>query len=282
MLLDEPPAEQPFLSGASARRELHPPATCRFEGSVEQSATPWRVFDAPANENEPAGAGPVPAPRPGAAGAAVGPGPGTRVAVLGLIGAIVVGAIAVVVALGGSGGQLIDGPAAGPVGSGGTAMLAGGGDLVVDVTGAVARPGLYRLPAGSRVGDAIDAAGGFSPRVDAGKVQEMLNLASTVTDGSQVHVPSRDDPDAAAVGDGGAGGAGGGAGSGGAGGSGLVDLNTATPSELDTLPGIGPVTAAKIVESRSAAPFTTIEELRDRKLVGEKTFDQLKSLVTVR
>ena len=164
---------------------------------MEQSATPWRVFDAPANGNETEGTGPAPAP--GAAAPPARVAPGTHVAILGVIGAIVIGAIAVVVALGGSGGQLVEGPGAGPVGSGGTVMLAGGGagDVVVDVTGAVTRPGLYHLPAGSRVGDAIDAAGGFSPRVDAAKVAEALNLAAAVTDGSQVHVPSRDDPDPA-------------------------------------------------------------------------------------
>ncbi|HEX2625532.1 MAG TPA: helix-hairpin-helix domain-containing protein, partial [Candidatus Limnocylindrales bacterium] len=113
-----------------------------------------------------------------------------------------------------------------------------------------------------------------SPRVDADKVATALNLASAVTDGLQIHVPSRDEAPAVS--------GGGGAGTGAGTGTGLVDLNTATATELDALPGIGPVTAAKIIDSRSATPFKTIDELRDRKLVGEKTFDQLKSLITVR
>ena len=61
----------------------------------------------------------------------------------------------------------------------------------------------------------------------------------------------------------------------------MVNLNTATEAELDTLPGIGPVTAGKIIESRTGAPFRTIDELRERGIVGEKTFEKLKPLITV-
>ncbi len=149
--------------------------------------------------------------------------------------------------------------------------------LVVDVAGAVARPGVYRLPAGSRVADALASAGGFGPRVDAQRVAIELNLAAPLADGQHVLVPSRDDTAP--------GGSGGGAGSG-AGNdpaqSRLIDLNRATAGELDTLPGIGPVTAAKIITSRETAPFTAVHDLLDRKLVGQKTFDGLADLVTVR
>lgn len=191
-----------------------------------------------------------------------------------------IGAIAVAVAVGGSGGQLVEAPDKAIVGGwNDKAMLAGAGagDVVVDVTGAVAKPGVYHLPVGSRVGDAIDAAGGFSPRVDADRVASALNLAAALTDGSQVHVPSRDDASSAHAGGSGQGGGGQGGGGGGV----TVNLNSASQSELEALPGIGPVTAAKIIESRTTAPFTSVDELRERKLVGEKAFEQLRALVSV-
>ena len=240
---------------------------------MEQSATPWRVFDAQGDGNTETGSGASGVAAPPKAAAEVPP---KRLAIAGVAGAVAIGLIAVVVAMSGSGGQVVEAPDKMlPRSTNSTAMLAGAGEVVVDVTGAVTKPGVYHLPPGSRVGDAIDAAGGFSPRVDADKAAAALNLAATLTDGSQVHVPSRDEPSAATGASGGSGGAGGG------GGGSTVNLNTASQSELEGLPGIGPVTATKIIESRTAQPFTSIEELRERKLVGEKTFDQLKSLVTV-
>jgi competence protein ComEA len=152
------------------------------------------------------------------------------------------------------------------------------GLLVVDVAGAVVRPGVYRLAPGARIADALAAAGGFAPRVDAARVAAELNLAALVHDGDRIVVPARDDPGSA-----GAGGAGGGgSGTGGAAATpGLIDLNHASAEQLDTLPGIGPVTAAKIVASRQDQPFKTVDELQSRGIIGQKTFDKLKSLVTV-
>ncbi len=172
--------------------------------------------------------------------------------------------------------------------------------LLVDVSGAVRHPGVVRLPAGSRVGDAITAAGGFGPRVDAASA-DALNLAERVTDGQQIHVPSRDDSPVGTVGTGGAtlppsGGSGSGA-AGIAGGAGVgtaagaagttsstgpLDLNTATAAELDALPGIGPVTAAKIIAARQEQRFGSVAELRSRKIVGQATMTKIQDLVTVR
>jgi competence protein ComEA len=151
---------------------------------------------------------------------------------------------------------------------------AAGKQLVVDVQGAVVRPGVIHLPAGSRVGDAIEAAGGFGPRVAAERVGRELNLAALLRDGDQIVVPSRDDTEVPA---------GGGSGHAGASpGSGPIDLNHATASELDALPGIGLVTANKIIAARYEQPFASVDELRSRKVVGAATFDKIKDLVVVR
>lgn len=158
-------------------------------------------------------------------------------------------------------------------------------ELIVDVQGAVMERGLHRLPPGSRVGDAIAAAGGYSSQVDIRAAAEKLNLAERLTDGAKIQVPARGDgavaaaPTAApAAGptDGGdpaltdppAEG-------------GLIDINTATDAQLDTLPGIGPITAGKIIAAREEAPFTSVDELLGRGVVGPATFEKIRQLVTV-
>jgi competence protein ComEA len=168
-------------------------------------------------------------------------------------------------------GAATDDPATsrGPAGSG---IAPADAQLVVDVQGAVVRPGVVRLTAGSRVGDAIAAAGGFGPRVAAERVGRALNLAALLRDGDQVVVPSRDD--VAVPGSGGS--------SGPSTGPGPVDLNRASASELDALPGIGPVTANKIIAARDEQRFGAVDDLRSRKIVGAATFDKIKDLVVVR
>jgi competence protein ComEA len=237
---------------------------------VESNSAPWRVFDTPAAEK--AGA-----PGKGAADAAASSGlPIQPVALLGLLGAFALGIVAIVIAAGSMGSdRVVDGP-----GTGSSVASSGPGSaadlLVVDVAGAVVSPGLYRLAPGSRVGDAVEAAGGYGPRVDVERVAAELNLAATLTDGARIRVPSRDDPAGGTAGS-----SGGGEGGQGAGAAGAIDLNKASESELESLPGIGPVTAAKIIAARDQAPFRSIDELRERGLVGEKTFDSLKALITV-
>lgn len=159
------------------------------------------------------------------------------------------------------------------LGSSGETDRVGGADggaatFVVDVAGAVRSPGLYRLAPGSRVGDAVAAAGGYAPTVDAGAVARDLNLAALLSDGQKVVVPDRSAP-------------GPGQPSGGAASGGLVDLNRATASELDALPGIGPVTAQKILDARAVQPFSRPEELLERKIVGQATWEKIRDLVTV-
>ena len=236
---------------------------------MEQQSPPWRVFDAPS------GQGPMAGPGSGAnAAASAGGFAGQRLALAAIGAAILIGALAIVVALGSAGVPEVAGPEA-TVGGSAQADSAAG-ELVIDVAGAVVTPGVYRLAPGARIGDAIDAAGGFSPRVDAERAATELNLAATLADGQQVRVPSRDD-DAPVVG----GGSGSGAGGDSSGSSSLIDLNRATQAELESLPGIGPVTAGKIIEARAQSPFRTIDELRERGLVGQKTFDSLRALITV-
>lgn len=146
--------------------------------------------------------------------------------------------------------------------------------VVVHVAGAVMRPGVYALPLGSRVTDAIASAGGGIG--DA--ALDTLNLARILSDGEQVYVATAEQV---------ASGAGppvpsGGGASGGASG-GLVDLNTATAEELDGLPGVGPSTAQKIVDDREAnGPFATPEDLMRVSGIGAKKFEALKDLVTCR
>ena len=269
---------------------------------MDRSDSPWRVLDTVAV------AGPAAAGGPAAANAGrEGEGEAQPVSgrvplrlVAGLMAAAALAVAAFGLAATGStgGGVTVDSAAAIVTGSArpsGVSAAPLAGDLVVDVQGAVLRPGVYHLHAGSRVADAIAAAGGYGPRVDAARAGRELNLAAQLRDGDRVHVPSRDDPSGSGVGGsgGGSGGGstgggstGGGGGSGGSGGSGggpgvLVDLNHATASELDALPGVGPVTAQKIIAAREEQPFATIEALRDRKVIGAAAFDKLKDLVTV-
>lgn len=136
------------------------------------------------------------------------------------------------------------------------------GDVVVDVTGAVARPGVYRLPAGSRVTDAVDRAGGAS----GGALLEAINLAARLADGQQVVVP-RKGPDGAPL-----------AAAGAAAEDGPISLGTATAEQLDTIDGIGPVTAQKIVEYREQqGGLASVDQLDQVSGIGPATMQSLRA-----
>jgi competence protein ComEA len=145
--------------------------------------------------------------------------------------------------------------------------------LVVAVAGRVARPGLVRVAAGARVADVLDAAGGALPGTDLAG----LNLARRVSDGEQVAVGVPPAPDAGpqAAPPGPAKGASPGPG-------GVLDLNTASVEQLDGLPGVGPVTAQRIVEWRTRnGRFAAVDQLREVEGIGERRFAQLRGLVRI-
>ncbi|WP_432005202.1 helix-hairpin-helix domain-containing protein [Streptomyces parvus] len=150
----------------------------------------------------------------------------------------------------------------------------GSGQIVVDVSGKVHRPGVRRLPAGSRVEDALEAAGG----VRAGTDVTGLNRARILVDGEQVAVgfpPGL--PVAGATGGGGAGAAGA---PGGAGPSVPLSLNSATAEQLETLPGVGPVLAQHMIDYRTENNgFRSVDELRQVNGIGDRRFADLRPLV---
>jgi competence protein ComEA len=149
------------------------------------------------------------------------------------------------------------------------------GPISVHVTGAVHTPGLYSLPPDARVSAAIEAAGGFQAEARV----EAVNLAARLIDGEQIRVPARPATPSAAETDRAL-----------PPGSpavlenqpGLIDLNTAGAAELERLPGVGPVTAAKIVAYREAqGPFTSIDQIQRVSGIGPASYEALKDLVTV-
>jgi competence protein ComEA len=278
---------------------------------MPQSASPWRVLEEPPLPGLP-GASPDPASsaamtvdvalhasRPPEAGQPTLSAGGWRAAIARpspwliavLVAAALLMVIAFLLAAASQQGLVEVGAASGslrPAGSGGpgSAFPAGASTspdvVVIEVAGAVLRPGLYTLPRGSRAGDAITAAGGYGPRVDAELASRSLNLATVLRDGERVRVPSRDDaPDSVAA-PGGAAGATDRGGTVGSGSNGLLDLNGATAAALEALPGIGAATATKIIAARTERPFAAVDDLLERKLVSSKVLDAIRGLVTVR
>ncbi len=142
--------------------------------------------------------------------------------------------------------------------------------VVVDVVGQVRHPGVYRLQTGQRVDDAVRAAGGVMSPSDLAAV----NLARLVVDGEQIRVPRPGEPARPATPSGATAGSGPG--------GGVVNLNTASLTDLDGLPGVGPVLAQRILDWRSThARFSTVDELGEVSGIGEKLLGQLRSRVTV-
>lgn len=224
------------------------------------TSAPWRAIETPES------ARPEPSPeRPGLSRHHL------LLAAAGALVAVSVGAALVVASQQGGQVEVVSGSSASAVESG--VPTATPAMLVVEVAGAVAHPGVYSLPVGSRVGDAVNAAGGYSPDVDPRLAEAQLNLAAKLVDAQLIRVPRRGDVAAASGATGATGGA--------RASPGPLDLNTATVEQLDTLPGIGPVTAQKIVASREQQPFRKVDDLVTRKIVSAATLAKFRSLLTV-
>lgn len=141
--------------------------------------------------------------------------------------------------------------------------------ISVDVSGAVLKPGVYQLKEGSRIEEAIAAASGFSGEANKEYISKYLNMAQKLSDGSKVYVPVEGEAGVTVSGGGSVTGASTQA---------KININTSSQSELESLPGIGPVTASKII---SARPYQETAELLNKKVVSKSVFEKIKDLVVV-
>lgn len=140
-----------------------------------------------------------------------------------------------------------------------------GSQIVIDVEGSVVNPGVYRLKEGSIVQDALIEAGGVSDEADRGWMAKNLNLALTLKNGQKIYIPNEDEAEAASVIQDVEGSS-----------TTLIDINSASVSELDSLFGIGPVTAEKIINAR---PYVSIEDLLSKKVVGQSVYEKIKDKI---
>ena len=134
-------------------------------------------------------------------------------------------------------------------------------EIIGDVQGAVVNPGVYRLPNGARVEEAIIAAGGLNNQADTERIATTINRAAKLSDGSKLYIPLQGDSLKGISSQ-----------------SGVVSVNTSTQAELEALPGVGPVIAKKIIDGR---PYMNIEELLSKKVLGQSLFNKLKEQLTL-
>jgi len=145
-------------------------------------------------------------------------------------------------------------------------------EIFVDVSGAVQKPGLYKLPSNARINDALASSGGISADADREWFSKNINLAQIITDGTKIYIPFENEISKVSnvsevskgiiAGDY----------------TGKISINNATLDQLDTLPGIGPSYAQRIIDAR---PFSSIEDLMEVSGIGQKTFDKLKSQISL-
>lgn len=149
--------------------------------------------------------------------------------------------------------------------------------IFIDIAGAVNLPDVYELPEGCRLQEAIERAGGFSEEADDNYIAQNLNLAQVLEDGEKIYIPKQGEPLSVPSGESASGGTGQGSVEGEI--TGKININTATSSELESLPGIGSVRAKQIIEGR---PYKTIEEIQKVSGIGPKTFEKLKDKIRVK
>lgn len=212
-------------------------------------------------------------------GTVIAPGGGSRAGPTGVsAGAVPVGVSGSAGGAPGAATPTASGPASESSASGSASSSASVGVVVVHVVGRVRHPGVRRLPVGSRVTDAVEAAGGVTGKADLAA----LNLARVLLDGEQVRVPAVGEVVTPVPPPGAPGGTGTGGGAGGGGSGTAVSLNTADLAALDSLPGVGPVLAQRILDWRSShGRFTSVDELGEVSGIGEKLLAQLSPLVTL-
>jgi competence protein ComEA len=138
--------------------------------------------------------------------------------------------------------------------------------ITVDIEGAVVNPGVYDAPQNSRIEDLIGIAGGLSSAADVEKIASSINRAAKVVDGAKIVIPKKGETgqigNLSTLGTQGT----------------LINVNSANENQLDSLPGIGAVTAAKIINGR---PYQTLDELVSRKILFQSTFDKIKDQITL-
>ena len=134
-------------------------------------------------------------------------------------------------------------------------------NLVIDLQGAVSKPGVYEIKTGSRLIDALKLAGGLAEAADRYSVAKTFNLAKLLSDGEKIYIPALGELNGSTDNT-----------------NTLISINSASLTQLELLPGVGPVTAAKIVERR---PYSSVEDLVSRRAIGEATLAKIINLISL-
>jgi competence protein ComEA len=138
------------------------------------------------------------------------------------------------------------------------------GDITVDIAGAVEKPGVYTLKDGTRMAEAIEKAGGFTSFADTEWISKTANMAVKLSDAAKIYIPQKGEKMTNVLGSDTQ--------------SGVININSATESELDKLSGVGPVTAQKIIDGR---PYSNLSDLVAKKILTQKAFDKIKDQISV-